>query len=593
MNQEQVAVFLILGCLLALFAWGRIRYDVVAFMGLILCVFLNLVPAQDAFSGFSHPATITVALVLILSRGLANSGAVDLIVKYVMFTVKRVSLHVAVLSGISALFSMMMNNVGALALLMPVGIESSKKAKRSPAVILMPMSFASILGGLVTLIGTPPNIIIANFRADVKGEPFTMFDFSPVGGVVAIAGVAFIALAGWRMIPKKRRSRVVEEELITIDDYITEIRVPKDSELIGEPMREVDRQAEKLDVQIVGLVRNKRRILASLRHEEINGGDILIVEAGPKELEKFLTETKLELVTGDKGGTYLLRSEDTTTMETVVQSCSRMEGETFTSLRLKSRYGIHLLGVSRQGKPIHRRLLKVRFLGGDVLLLQGDSESLAELVSSLGCLPLARRRLGLGTGKRAGLAVSIFALSIVTAMMELASLPISLSAATIAMVTFNIVPVRDLYREIDWPVVVLLGAMIPIGGALDSTGGTEQIAEAILGIGANLAPSLILALVLIITMILSDVMNNAATAVVMAPVAVSIAGQLGVNIDPYLMAVAVGASCAFLTPIGHQNNILIMGPAGYKFGDYWRMGLPLEILITVLAVPMILLVWPL
>ena len=403
MNQEQVAIFSILAGILALFAWGRIRYDVVAFMGLILCVFLHLVPAQNAFSGFSHPATITVAVVLILSRGLANSGAVDLVLKYVMLTVKRVSLHVAVLSGVSALFSMVMNNVGALALLMPVGMESSKKAKRSPAVILMPMSFASILGGLVTLIGTPPNIIIANFRADVKGEPFTMFDFSPVGGVVAIAGVAFIALAGWRMIPKKRRARVAEEELIAIDDYITEIRVPKDSELIGLPMRELDQQAEKLDVEIVGLVRDKRRILAALRHEEINSGDILIVEAGPQELDKFVSETKLELVTGDKGKASLLRSEDTTTMEAVVQSRSRMEGRTFTSLRLKNRYGIHLLGVSRQGTPIHRRLPQVRFRGGDVLLLQGDSESLAELVSSLGCLPLATRRLNLGTGKRLGL----------------------------------------------------------------------------------------------------------------------------------------------------------------------------------------------
>ena len=240
MNQEQVAIFSILAGILALFAWGRIRYDVVAFMGLILCVLIGLVPVQDAFSGFSHPATITVAMVLILSRGLANSGVVDLIVGPLMFTVKRVSLHVAMLSGVSAVFSTVINNVGALALLMPVGIESSAKAKRSPAVILMPMSFASILGGLVTLIGTPPNIIIANFRTDVRGEPFAMFDFSPVGGVVAVAGVAFIALAGWRMIPEKRRARVTGEELIAIDDYITEINVPKDSELVGASLRELD-----------------------------------------------------------------------------------------------------------------------------------------------------------------------------------------------------------------------------------------------------------------------------------------------------------------------------------------------------------------
>lgn len=593
MNQEQVAIFSILAGILALFAWGRIRYDVVAFMGLILCVLMDLVPAQDAFSGFSHPATITVAVVLILSRGLVNSGAVELIVNIVMFTVKRVSLHVAILSGVSAVFSMVMNNVGALALLMPVGIESSLKAKRSPAIILMPMSFASILGGLVTLIGTPPNIIIANFRADVRGEPFTMFDFSPVGGVVAVAGVAFIALAGWRLIPKKRRARVAEQELITIDDYISELRVPKDSELIGVPLRELDPRAEKLDVEIVGMIRGKRRILAALRHEEINYGDVLIVEAGPQELDKFLTDTKLELVAGDKGKASLLRSEDTTMMEVVVQSHSRMEGRTFTSLRLKNHYGVHLLGVSRQGTSIRKRLPQVQFRGGDVLLLQGDSESLAELVLSLGCLPLAKRRLRSGAGKQAGLAVAVFAAAIVAATMGLTSLQIALSAAAIMMVVFNIIPVRDVYRAVDWPIVVLLGAMIPVGRALESTGGTQLIAESILGLGTNLAPALILTLVLIVTMTLSDVMNNAATAVVMAPVATSIAEQLGVNVDPFLMAVAVGASCAFLTPFGHQNNTLIMGPAGYQFGDYWRMGLPLEILIIVLSVPMILFVWPL
>lgn len=593
MNQEQIAIFSILAGILGLFVWGRIRYDVTAFMGLILAVLLGLVPAADAFSGFSHPATITVVVALVLSRGLGNSGAVDLIVNFLMFTIKRVSLHVAMLSGISAVFSMVMNNVGALALLTPVGIESSMKARRSPAVVLMPMSFASILGGLVTLIGTPPNIIIANFRTDVTGEPFAMFDFSPVGGVVAIVGLVFIALVGWRLIPKNRRARTAGEELIAIDDYISEIRVPEESELVGVPVRQLDRRAEDLDVEIVGIIRGKRRILAALRHEQINGGDILIVEAGPQDLNKFVTDAKLELVMGEKVKASLLRSDDAEIMEAVVQSSSRMQGQTFTSLRLKSRYGIHLLGVSRQGTPIRKRLPKVRFRGGDVLLLQGDSESLAGLVSSLGCLPLAKRRLSLGTGRKAGLAAGIFAAAVGSATMGLASTPIAFSAAAIAMVIFNIVPVRDIYEEIDWPVIVLLGAMIPVGGALESTGGTQLIAEFIMRLGASLAPAFILTLVLIVTMTLSDVMNNAATAVVMAPVAVSVAEQLGVNVDPFLMAVAVGASCAFLTPIGHQNNILIMGPAGYRFGDYWRMGLPLEILIIIISVPMILFVWPL
>ena len=591
MSQEQIAIYSILTGILILFIWGRIRYDIVALIGLILCVLLGLVSAESAFAGFSHPATITVAVVLILSRGLANSGVVDFIVECLSLTVKRVSLHVAMLSGVSALFSTFINNIGALALLIPVGMESSTKAKLSPAVVLMPMSFASILGGLVTLIGTPPNIIIANFRNDVIGEPFKMFDFSPVGGVVATAGVIFISMAGWRMIPKTRRARITGNELIAIDDYITEIIVPKGSELVGTPLRELDHRAEKLDVEIVGIIRGKRRILAGLRHEEINGEDTLIVEAGPQELDKFVTDTKLEL--GEGKEKISLLSQDTSMLEAVVQSNSRMEGRTFTSLQLKNRYGIHLLGVSRQGTPIRKRLPHVKFRGGDVVLLQGDSESLADLVALLGCLPLAKRRLSFGSRRKTGLAVSIFTASIFSAAVGVVSLQIALAIAAISMVITNIVPVRNIYEEIEWPIIVLLGAMIPVGQALESTGGTLLIADFILSLSKNLAPSIILALVLVVTMTLSDVMNNTATTVVMAPVAVNIAGQLGVNVDPFLMAVAVGASCAFLTPIGHQNNTLIMGPGGYQFSDYWRMGLPLEILIIIISVPLILAVWPL
>jgi di/tricarboxylate transporter len=592
MNQEQILIFSIIAGILVLFIWGRIRYDIVAFMGLIISVLLELVPSHNAFSGFAHPATITVAVVLIVSRGLLRSGAVDLILSKMIFPTKNISTQVASFSGVAALFSMAMNNIAALALLMPAGIESSEKAKRSPALILMPMAFASILGGLVTLIGTPPNIIIANYRTEMKGTPFGMFDFSPVGGLVAVAGVAFVAFAGWRMIPKTRRKKAITEELTQIEDYISEVRITEDSKLTSLPIKEVDQQAEKFDVEVVGMIRGDRRILAALRHQETKAGDILIVKAGPKELDKFLKDTKLIFVEGAKEKSSLLRSDYTTFMEVVVMPRSRMEAQTFSSLRLKQRYGVHLLGVSRQGKPIKDRLLDFRFQGGDVLLLQGISESLFELASSYGCLPLAKRGLNFGSAKKAGLAMGIFSAAIIFATIGLASIPIALSLAAIIMVFLNIVPVRDIYEGIDWPVIVLLGSMIPLGVALETTGGTQIIAQFITEMGGNLAPPLILAIVLIVTMILSDVMNNAATAVVMAPVSVNIAGQLGVNVDSFLMAVAVGASCAFLTPIGHQNNALIWGPGGYRFSDYWRMGLPLEILIIVIAVPAILYFWP-
>jgi len=593
MNFEQTAIVLILAGILVLFVWGKIRYDLVAVIGLIVSVLFGLVPVNDAFAGFSHPATVTIAVVLILSRGLSNSGVVDWLMGYVMFGVRRVSFHVAMLSSLSALFSTVMNNVGALALLMPVGIESSVKAKRSPAVVLMPMSFASLLGGLVTLIGTPPNIIIANFRTDTAGEPFKMFDFAPVGGVVAVVGILFISLVGWRLIPKNRRNHTAQTDLIAIDDYITEIQIPKVSNWLGRAVSELDERAEKFDVELIGLLRGKKRTLGDLRREQIQERDIFIIQAGAKELDQFLTDSKLELIPGIKESAPSLHSNDTILMEAVVQSNSRIENQTFYSLRLKKRFGAHLLAVSRQGKPLRKRLPHVVLRAGDVLLLQGNTIGMNDLVSSLGCLPLAKRRLRLGTTKKAGWAAGIFAAAILCATLGVLPFIISLTIAAVLMVLTHIIKARDIYDGIDWPVVVLIGAMIPVGKALESTGVTELLAQSILNLGGNLYPALILALIILVTMTLSDVMNNAATAVVMAPVGLSLANQLGVQADPFLMAVAIGASSSFLTPIGHQNNTLIMGPGGYQFKDYWRMGLPLELLIVTVSVPMILFVWPL
>lgn len=593
MTTDQIAVFSILGCVLGLFIWGRLRYDIVAFITLLLLVLLDLIPVSEAFSGFAHPATITVAIVLIISRGLYNSGAIDIIAAFVLPAVKRVSLHIASLSGVAAVLSSMMNNVGALALLMPVAIESSQKAKRSPAYILMPMSFASILGGLVTLIGTPPNIIIANYRADVTGEAFKMFDFTPVGSVVALAGVTFVAFAGWRLIPQERRKHSATTELFNISDYIAEARVPEESDWIDKPVRELGDKADGYDIVIIGLIRKKRRILAAVQSQDIQAGDVLIIETGSKELGKFIADTKLELAGHDQEKAGLLSSDETEVVEAVVQSRSRIEGKSPNSIRLKSRYGLNILAVSRQGKRVQKRLKVFKFRAGDILLLHGESDRIADSLGRLGCLPLAKRELKIGGPRQAGLAVFLFGSAIIAATMGIVPLLISLSMAAAAMVILNIIPIGEVYEGVDWPVIVLLGAMIPVGGALDSTGATALIAKGITDFGAGASPWVVLTLLLVVTMTLSDIMNNAATAVVMAPVSVGIANQLGLSADPFLMAVAVGASCAFLTPIGHQNNTLILGPGGYKFGDYWRMGLPLEILIVVLAIPMILIAWPL
>ncbi|HJM51015.1 MAG TPA: SLC13 family permease [Alphaproteobacteria bacterium] len=593
MSLDQVLITAILVAVFALFARGPWRYDVVAFAALLLAVLLGVVPTGSAFAGFGHPAVITVAAVLVISRALSNSGALDMVLRLLAPATATPTLHVGALSGVAAAASALMNNVGALALMMPLALQSAAKAERSPSILLMPLSFGSILGGLVTMIGTPPNIIIATYRGERLGQPFSMFDFTPVGGVLALAGLVFIALVGWRLIPGQRRARLTAAELFDIEDYVAEIKVPKDSQAVGLKVKDLEDSPEDFGVAVIAIVRRGQRIVRWLRREAIKSGDILIVEADPAGFDKFVSTLGLTFVGTDQARGHLLHSEDMALIEAVVPPRTRLEGRTPAQLRFRSRYGINLLAVARQGKPFRDRLRGLKFQAGDVLLLQGEEDTLAEVVAALGLLPLAERGWQVGKRHQAGIAMGVFGLAIVAATLGVVSLPVALCAAASLMVMTNLVPARELYDAIDWPVIVLLGSMIPLAGALESSGTTELAARGILAVAGGLAPVLVLALLLVVTMTLSDILNNAATALVMAPIAVSLAASLGVSSDAFLMAVAVGASCAFLTPIGHQNNILVMGPGGYEFGDYWRLGLPLEVLLTIIAVPMIVWVWPL
>ncbi|MCP4328654.1 MAG: SLC13 family permease [Alphaproteobacteria bacterium] len=591
MTTAQLTIVIILALTFGFFVWGRVRYDVVAGGALCLAVLSGLIPSGDAFLGFGHPATITVGAVLILSRALTASGAIDLIARRLIPETPRPDLRIAGLGTLAAALSAVINNVGALALLMPVAIQSSLKAKQSPALVLMPLAFASILGGLVTLIGTPPNIIIATFREQALGTPFSMFSFTPVGATVAVVGVLFVALLGWRLLPKAVRERAPTEDLFDIEGYLTEARVLKDSAANGQQVADLEQAAAEHDVSVIGVVRGGRQVRVS-RREKLRTNDRLLVEGNPDGLDTFIAELGLKIM-GTKGEKSGFGGDQLSLVEAVVPARSRVDGRTVESLRLVHRYGINLLAVARQGKPYRGRLAKLQFQPGDVLLLQGDADRLPETVATLGCLPLAERGLQFGKGHQAWLAIGIFAAAVGFAAAGLVGLPIAFATAVVAVVVSGILPVRDLYEGVDWPVIVLLGAMIPIGGALQTTGTTDLVAQGIVAASQGAPVALVLTLVLVVTMTLSDILNNAATAVIMAPIGLAIAERLGVNGDPFLMAVAVGASCAFLTPIGHQNNTLVMGPGGYAFGDYWRMGLPLEIVITVVAVPMILIVWPL
>jgi di/tricarboxylate transporter len=589
MTPDQIILFSLLIFVFAFLIWGRWRYDLVAFVALLAALLAGVVPTQQAFSGFGHPATIIIALVLIISRGLLNSGVIELLARFIVDASRKLAAHIGIMAALSAVLSAFMNNVAALALLMPLDIQAASKAKRSPALTLMPLSFASILGGLITLIGTPPNIIIAEFRNDALGESYKMFDFAPVGLVCAAIGVAYVALIGWRLLPTERRKEDPPKELFDLADYIAELKVPDGSPIIGKRVRELDEIANKSDVEILGLTRKGERMPGLARIVEIEAGDILVVEAHPESISEALGTMGLEYIGTGEG---LLENEDLQLSEVVVPETSPLVGRSAIAFRLLYRYRVALVGVSRGGKRFRELVRKLVILPGDVLLMLGAEERLADVTGRLALLPLADRGQRVIQRDKAWLTVGVFSAAILAASFGIVYLPIALGCVVALMALFNIVPLREIYDSIEWPVIVLLGCMIPIGSALQSTGGTTLIANGIVDLSAGFSPMVVLALLIIVTIMLSNVMNNTATAVIAAPIAVEIAARLSVSPDPFLMGVAVAASCAFLTPIGHKNNTLIMGPGGYRFGDYWRIGLPLEILIVAVSLPMIMWVWP-
>jgi len=585
MTTEQFILLALLALIIGLLVWGRFRYDLVAFGALVVAAILGVVPPGRVFSGFGHPAVLIIALVLIASRGLSASGAVDLL------AAKLLRGRIGILPGIAAGLSTFMNNVAALAMLIPLDLKAAQKAGRSPALTLMPLSFASILGGMVTLIGTPPNIVIATFREDALGKPFGMFDFTPVGGGVALAGVLFVALVGWRLIPVERSTHDAPRELEDLEDYLAEVKVPESSLAVGKPLRDLEDLAGENDVQVVGLVRHGKRLPGSARREVVRKNDLVVVQGGPGAIDQFAGAAGMTLATSEKHAG--VAAESLALMEAVVPQGARIEGRSAMDVRLLYRRGVTLLGISRRGQHLHERLRKTPVQAGDILLLMGPDESLGDAVEWLGCLPLAGRGLQVTQRRKAWLAIGLFVSAIVVASFGWLSLPVALGAVVVGYLVLGIVPLSQVYEAVDWPVIVLLGSLIPLGVALEQSGATALVAKAMVNLSAGLPAVALLAILMVITMTLSDVLNNVATALIAAPIAVDIAHRLDANPDTFLMGVAVAASCAFLTPIGHQNNTLILGPGGYRFGDYWRMGLPLEGVVLLVSLPLLLLVWPL
>ncbi len=621
MTSDQILILAVLAAVTTMFLWGRWRHDLVAMGALLVCVLTGLVPGNEAFSGFGHPAVITVACVLVLGYGLLNSGAVDVLVKRILPKSAGPTVSILALIGLAALLSAFMNNVGALALLMPVAIQMAVKLELPPGKVLMPLAFGSILGGMTTLIGTPPNLIVSEFRATTGAGVFHMFDFTPVGVSVAILGTVFVGLLGWRLVPTRERT---DTGSFDSGVYLSEVRIVEGSKAVGKCLNEVETMMDEADAQVVGLIRHGVRINAPSCSRVLEEGDILVIEVEPESLAAALSslglkleedlpaeqehgiyddeveapqvEKQTKLNAGDDDGKTekdKARKDEVLIQELVVMPNALLTGRSAKSIDLRSRYGVNLLAISRQGRRSIRRLRSTPIEAGDVLLMQGAPEALSGFASMFGCLPLAARDIRVPKKGQALTAVLIMAAAVGAAAFGLFPVAILFALAVAAYVVIGIVPLRSLYTTVDWPVIVLLAAMLPVANAVATTGTADMIARFLLDNVTQGHAVLGLVALMVVTMFLSDLVNNAATAAVMCPIGISAAAQLGVNADAFLMAIAVGASCAFLTPIGHQNNTLILGPGGFRFGDYWRLGLMLEVIVMLVSIPVILWVWPL
>ena len=614
MNADQIVVLVVLGATMALFVWNRLRYDTVAGIALMACVYTGIVPAEHAFEGFGHPAVITVAAVLVISQALQGCGIVELFLQVLARARGTLVRQLAANCGITMLMSAFMNNIGALALMLPITLRDARKAKRPPSQLLMPLSFASLLGGLVTAIGTPPNIVVATFRAERTGEPFRLFDFAPVGLAVAIAGLCFLVFASRRLIVSRDaapaepdvdpRGEPGAEDIVDgpaeglgrpahdlrVARYVTEVRVPVESALVGTTVGDLEQRCEN-EVAVMAILRRDRRRLAPNSLEQIQGADVLILEGESEALQPLFIDPTLVESGAEEVDPATLRSPDVRTIEAVVMPNSVLEGASARGFGIHRRFGVNLLALAREGHAARARLKLVRFRVGDVLLLQGENRALENACSALGCLAIKDRGLDIKRRRGAFSIPSLFAGGILAAAIGLVPIQIAFTTVVGLLVLFKLISLRDAYRSIEWPVIVLLGFLIPVGEALQSTGTTELIAGGVLGLADDLPVWGLVALLLASSMLMSDVVHNTPTAVLMAPIAFALAEGLGLSPDAFLMAVAVGAASPYLTPIGHQSNTLVMGPGSYAFGDYWRLGLPLDLVILSVAVPMICWVW--
>jgi di/tricarboxylate transporter len=591
MTQDQIFAFAVLTGMMAVFIWGRLRYDLVAVLALLAAVFTGIVPHREAFSGFGDDIVIIVASALVVSAAVARSGVMEAVLHRVAPVMTSVQGQIVLLVAAVTLLSAFVKNIGALAMMIPVAFQMARRSRASPSCFLMPMAFGSLLGGLITLVGTSPNIIVSRMREELTGQPFGMFDFTPVGLGLAAAGVAFLAF-GYRLLPGGRKAVATMDEAINLSDYMTEARVMAKSPVIGRTISALAKLCDG-EVLVTGIIRNRTAHMTPLPDAILRKDDIVLLEGDPEALERAVARAYLELEGGNRPTKGKGAGEEMGGVEAVIEPTSILIGQTAKRMALHERFNINLLAVSRSGERFTERLRDITLRTGDVLVLRGDLTRLPDKLKELGCLPLAGRDIRLGSARQRLIPVVVLGGAMVLTALGVLPVATAFFTAAVLMILFGALSLREAYDAIDWPILVMLGALIPVSEAMRTTGGADLIAGWLSQLASTLPAYGALALIMVAALAVTPFLNNAATVLVMAPVAATFAGHLGYKPDAFLMAVAVGAACDFLTPIGHQCNTLVMGPGGYRFGDYWKLGLPLSSLVVLLGVPLILLVWPL
>jgi di/tricarboxylate transporter len=587
---QQVFVLAVIVLALGLFVWGRVRFDFVGLGAMVVLLIGGVLDADSVVRGFANDAVLSVIAVMVAGRGLRAAGTTEPFAA-LMLRARGTVGPVAALTGSVGFFSTFMNNTGALAVFLPVAVHMAREMRRLASSLLMPIAFASLLGGLVTLIGTPPNILISQFRRQHLGESFQFFDFTPVGLGVAVVGIAFLAIVGWRLLPPRRGSISVDR-MLQVRSYFSEVFVPAESDFSGRPLEALRELA--LDVNVVGVVRESRRSMAPMATEKMQAGDILLVEADGEQLQVFLDRTGFALaqmrheIAAEEMG-----SDDVELQEVVIGRGSPLVGRTAKGLRMRWRFGVNLLAISRKGERILRRLPDVRLLAGDVLLIQVRADRRRDVLQEFRVFTLVDHEHPLPSLPALLLTVGIFGVAILFVAMQIAPLGLTFMAAAVLLVVTRVVSARQAYGAVDWPVILLLGSTICVGTALETSGAARLVANGLTSVATGWPAPAVVGAVMLVTMLISNVVNNAATAIMMAPIAFAMSRDLGASPDPFLMAVAVGASSCFLTPIAHQCNVLVLGPGGYHFGDYARLGLPLSLIALAVGLPLILWVWPL